>query len=88
MFSINTGTITQTRKIKETDLIQNILVIDKTHLLIAHSKGLLKANQEKIVAKYYQNNDVRTLCHISGSVYLVDIFGFGKGLEVWNEQTD
>jgi len=83
---MTSGTITHTWEFKEASFIQDILAIDETHLLLAHSKGLLKANREKIVAHYYQKKFVTALCHISGSIYLV---GFdGNGLVVWNEQTD
>ena len=51
---MTSANITHTRQIKEAAAIQDILAIDETHLLLAHSSGLLKANQEKIVAHYYQ----------------------------------
>jgi hypothetical protein len=78
--------ITHTRKIEEAYNIQNILVIDETHLLLAQTRGLLKANQEKIVAHYYQEKCVTTLCLIYDSIYLVGFYRIG--LVVWNEQTN
>jgi hypothetical protein len=83
---MTSSTITYTWEIKEAVHFLDILAIDETHLFIAHSRGLLKAYQGKIVAQYYQNEYVELLCHISDSIYFVGLYG--NGLVVWNEQTD
>jgi hypothetical protein len=46
IFNITSATITHTWNIKEANLIYDILAIDETHILIAVSSGLLKANNQ------------------------------------------
>jgi hypothetical protein len=81
---MTSGTITHTwqMQINKNVLIQDILAIDESHHLIGLSEGLLKANQDKIVAHYYPKKNVMTLCHITGSIYLVGFYR--NGLVVWN----
>ena len=53
-------------------------------MLAAASKGLLKTTKPQLIKIYHKGKVVRSLCHVTHSLYLV---GLG-GLILWNEQTD
>jgi hypothetical protein len=83
---MKTSSITQTHSFTEGDHINDIIAIDETHYLVAAYKGLLKTTKDQLINHYHKGKWVRSLCHVTHSLYLV---GFYKhGLILWNEQTD
>ena len=84
---MKTSTITHTHKFTEGDDIRDIIAIDETHYLLAAYKGLLKTTKDQLINHYHKGKSVRSLCHVTHSLYLVG-FGGGDGLILWNEQTD
>ena len=65
------------------DMIQ---IVDSQYLLLAGERGILKATKKGQVIKNYFKNQVNTICHIDGSLYLVGLYS--HGLKIWDEQTD
>jgi hypothetical protein len=55
--------------------------------LLAALKGLLKTNKDQLINHYHKGKWVRSLCHVTDSLYLVG-FRQGDGLILWNELTD
>jgi hypothetical protein len=54
--------------------------------LLAALEGLLKTTKDQLINHYHKGKLVRSLCHVTHSLYLV---GFrDDGLILWNEQTD
>jgi len=84
---MKTSTVTETHKFTEGDRITDIIAIDETHYLLAANKGLLKTIKDQLINHYHKGKSVRSLCHVTHSLYLVG-FGWGDGLILWNEQTD
>jgi hypothetical protein len=83
---MKTSTITHTHKFTEGDDIRDIIAIDETHYLLAAYKGLLKTTKDQLINHYHKGKWVRSLCHVTHSLFLV---GFrDDGLILWNEQTD
>jgi hypothetical protein len=83
---MKTSTVTHTHKFTEGDRIFDIIAIDETHYLVAAWRGLLKTTKDQLINHYHKGKTVRSLCHVTHSLYLV---GFYKhGLILWNEQTD
>jgi hypothetical protein len=83
---MKTSTITHTHKFTEGDNIRDIIAIDETHYLLAALEGLLKTTKDQLINHYHKGKDVRSLCHVTHSLYLVGFFD--DGLILWNEQTD
>jgi hypothetical protein len=54
--------------------------------LLATLEGLLKTTNDQLIRHYYKGKIVRSLKHITDSVYLVGFCSYG--LILWNEQTD
>jgi hypothetical protein len=54
--------------------------------LLAANKGLLKTTKDQLINHYYEGKTVKSLCHVTDSLYLVG-FDYG-GLILWNEKTD
>jgi hypothetical protein len=84
---MKTSTITHTHKFTEAGYgIFDIIAIDDTHYLVAAHKGLLKTTKDQLINHYHNGKSVRSLCHVTDSLYLV---GFvDDGLIMWNELTD
>ena len=83
---MKTSTVTHTHKFTEGDSIRDIIAIDETHYLLAAYKGLLKTTKDQLINHYHKGKSVRSLCHVTHSLYLV---GFSSdGLILWNELTD
>jgi hypothetical protein len=54
--------------------------------LLAEYQGLLKTTKDQLINHYHKLKSIRSLCHVTHSLYLV---GFAwDGLILWNEQTD
>jgi hypothetical protein len=54
--------------------------------LVAAYRGLLKTTKDQMINHYHKGKKVKSLCHVTHSLYLV---GFSDdGLILWNEQTD
>jgi hypothetical protein len=85
VFDIETSSITHTHEFTEAGSINDIIPIDATHYLLAANEGLLKTTKEQLINHYQKGWLVKSLCHITDSIYLV---GFVVGLKVWNEETD
>jgi hypothetical protein len=86
VFDIETSSITHTHSFTETGNINDIIAIDGTHYLLAADKGLLKTSKNQLINRYHKGKVVRSLCHITHSIFLV---GFQYlGLILWNEETD
>jgi hypothetical protein len=83
---MKTSSITHTHKFTEGDDIRDIIAIDETHYLLAAYRGLLKTTKDQLINHYHKGKSVRSLCHVTHSLYLVG-FG-GDGLILWNEQRD
>ena len=83
---MKTSTITDTHKFTEGDDINDIIAIDETHYLLAAFKGLLKTTKDQLINHYHKGKWVRSLCHVTHSLYLAGFWG--DGLILWNEQTD
>ena len=86
VFDIETSSITHTHQFTEGYEIRDIIAIDDTHYLLAASYGLLKTTKDQLINHYHKWKTVRSLCHITDSIYLV---GFNKiTLIAWDEKTD
>ena len=83
---MKTSTITHTHKFTEGSQILDIIAIDDTHYLVAGYRGLLKTTKDQLINHYHQGKWVRSLCHVTDSLYLVGFYE--DGLILWNEQTD
>jgi hypothetical protein len=83
---MKTSTVTHTHKFTEGDDIHDIIAIDETHYLLAAFKGLLKTTKDQLINHYHKGKRVRSLCHVTHSLYLVGFYS--HGLILWNEQTD
>ena len=83
---MKTSTVTHTHEFTEGYNIRDIIAIDETHYLLAAYRGLLKTTKDQLINHYHKGKWVRSLCHVTHSLYLVG-FG-GDGLILWNEQTD
>jgi hypothetical protein len=55
--------------------------------LVAAYEGLLKTTKDQLINHYHKGKVVRSLCHVTHSLYLVGLYE-GDGLILWNEQTD
>jgi hypothetical protein len=84
---MKTSSITHTHNFTEGDNIRDIIAIDETHYLVAAYKGLLKTTKDQLINHYHKGKSVRSLCHVTHSLYLVGFYNDG-GLILWNEQTD
>jgi hypothetical protein len=82
---MKTSRITHTHEFPEATHICEIIAIDDTHYLLAVEKGILKITKDQLINHYFKGNLVRTLCHVSDSLYLV---GSIHQLVLWSEQTD
>jgi hypothetical protein len=83
---MKTSTITHTHQFAEGDSIFDIISIDDSHYLVAAYKGVLKTTKDQLINHYHKGKSVRSLCHVTHSLYFV---GFGDdGLILWNEHTD
>ena len=76
----------RTHLFQDVGTIRYIVAIDDTHYLLAAWKGLLKTTKDQLIKHSYKEKKVRSLCHITDSVYLVG--SFDDGLIAWNEETD
>ena len=87
---MKTSTVTHTHKFTEAYMygIRDIIAIDETHYLVAAWKGLLKTTKDQLINHYHKGKSVRSLCHVTHSLYLVGIYEGDGGLILWNEQTD
>jgi hypothetical protein len=85
---MKTSTVTHTHKFTEGDDIRDIIAIDETHYLLAAYKGLLKTTKDQLINHYHKGKEVKSLCHVTHSLYLVGFFYGEDGLILWNEQTD
>ena len=83
---MKTSTVTDTHKFTEGESIYDIIAIDETHYLLAAYEGLLKTTKDQLINHYHKGKPVRSLCHVTHSLYLVGFYG--DGLILWNEQTD
>ena len=84
---MKTSTVTYTHELTEAGYgIYDIIAIDETHYLVAAWRGLLKTTKDQLINHYHKGKSVRSLCHVTHSLYLVGIYG--HGLILWNEQTD
>jgi hypothetical protein len=83
---MKTSTITHTHKFTEGDNIRDIIAIDETHYLVAAWRGLLKTTKDQLINHYHKGKSVRSLCHVTHSLYLVGFWD--HRLILWNEQTD
>jgi hypothetical protein len=54
--------------------------------LVAAYKGLLKTTKDQLINHYHKGKWVRSLCHVTHSLYLVGFWS--DGLILWNELTD
>jgi hypothetical protein len=54
--------------------------------LLATFAGLLKTTKDKLIRQCFKENEVRSLCHISDSIYLIGVYKIG--LIVWDEQNN
>jgi hypothetical protein len=63
-----------------------IQIVYSQYLLLAGERGILKATKKGQAIKNYFQDQVNTICHIEGSLYLVGLYC--DGLKVWDEQTD
>ena len=82
VFDIPNGVKSHTQVLREGEDINDIVAIDDTQYLLATNEGLMKTTKEKLVKHYYQGKRVRSLCHLSDSLYVV---GFNDKLIVWSE---
>ena len=55
--------------------------------MVAALEGLLKTTKDQLINHYHKGKSVRSLCHVTDSLYLVGFYE-GDGLILWNEQTD
>ena len=86
LVDIETFSISQTHKFTEGGLyINDIIAIDDIHYLLAARGGLLKTTNDQLIKNYYKGKEVKFLCHITGSLYLVGFYG---KVIVWNEQKE
>jgi hypothetical protein len=46
----------------------------------------LKTTKDQLIKHYHKGKSVRSLCHVTHSLYLVGFYNYG--LILWNEQTD
>ena len=83
---MNTSTVTHTHELREASDIYDIAAIDGTHYLLAALRGVLKTTKDKLINHYHIVKEVRSLCHVADSLYLVGFWY--DGLILWNEQTD
>jgi hypothetical protein len=56
--------------------------------LLAADEGLLKTTKDQLINHYYKGKRVRSLSHVTDSLYLVGFYFGAGGLILWNEQTD
>ena len=47
----------------------------------------MKTTKDQLINHYHKGKWVRSLCHVTHSLYLVG-FNYDDGLILWNEQTD
>jgi hypothetical protein len=84
---MKTSTVTHTHEFTEAGYgISDIIAIDDTHYLLGAFKGLLKTTKDQLINHYHKGKWVRSLCHVTHSLYLVGFYSYG--LILWNEQTD
>jgi hypothetical protein len=86
VFEIETSSITSTHEFRVGDSINDIIAVDDTHYLLATEEGLLKTTKDQLINHYHKGILVLSLCHVTGSVYLVGLWN--EKLIVWNEHTD
>ena len=87
VFDIETSIITHSHKFTDAgDLgIHDIIAIDNTQYLLAAVEGLLKTTKDQLINHYYKWKTVRSLCHITDSIYFV---GLDRKMIVWNQQKE
>ena len=54
--------------------------------MLAAYNGLLKCTKDQVIKHYHKRKTVRSLSHVTDSLYLVGFYR--HGLILWNEQTD
>jgi hypothetical protein len=54
--------------------------------LLATEIGLLKTNKDQLINDYYKGKWIRSLCHISASLYLVGLYN--DELRVWDQEKE
>jgi hypothetical protein len=86
VFKIKSSTITHTHRFTEGDHINDIIPIDDSHYLLAAAEGLLKTTKNRLINHYHKGKNLRSLCHVTDSLYLLGLVD--DGLILWNEQTD
>jgi hypothetical protein len=86
VFDTETSSITHTHKFTEGGSISDIIAIDDTHYLLAAYEGLLKTTKDQIINHYHKGKGVKSLCHMTESIYLVG--SSDDGLILWNEERD
>ena len=83
---MKTSTVTHTHKFTEGSYIYDIIAIDETHYLVAALEGLVKTTKDQLINHYHKGKSVRSLCHVTHSLYLVGFLV--NGLILWNEKKD
>lgn len=84
LFDIETSAITSTHKFKEGLRIRDMIAIDDSHYLLAADQGLLETTKDQVIKHYHKGKCVRSLCHITESIYLLGLND--DGLIVWDEK--
>jgi hypothetical protein len=86
VLDIKASKITHTQSFAEVDSIYDIIAIDGSDYLLATEEGLFRTNKDKLINHYYKGKYLRSLCHITDSIYLL---GFANdGLIVWDQEKD
>ena len=86
VFSIPDSVITHTQHFLGIAFSDTLPITGGTEFLIAGDMGLLKTTWDLVLEHYFQEYYITSLCHVSGSRYLVGIYNYG--LILWNELTD
>ena len=73
VFDIKTSSITSTHEFEEAEYrgILDIIAIDDTHYLLAAWESFLKTTKDQLIKRYDQGKWVRSLCHVTDSIYLL-----------------
>ena len=67
--------------------INDIIVIDSKHFLVAAQNGVFSTFIYEVIKQSFTGKWVNCICHVTESVYLISLY-YGSKLIVWNEQTD
>jgi hypothetical protein len=86
VFAINDSVITHTQHFG--GLVFNDIqpINGGYHFLLAGDLGLLKTTIDMVLAHYFKDDDITSICHVAGSRYLLGVNNYG--LIMWNEHTD